>query len=320
MSFSSLYERYPAFFERLAELCPSFSADAPLKMRNSFRLQGTAAATVTPQDQSELCMILDASREMAAGLPLFVLGKGSNILIDDQGIEGLIIFTSELQRVDFSLPNEEGVIFVSCECGTPLFLLNNQCVIDGRAVEGLAFSYGIPGSIGGAIVMNAGAFDEEMAKVVEKVDYYDLSDGSIKTAYRQDLRFSYRHSLFSEHPEYIILSAVLKLKQGNRDAIIKRMSELFTTRNLKQPTSAHSAGSTFKRPPGFIAARLIDECGLKGYRIGGAAISEKHAGFIINEGNATTEDIKALIKYTQNAVYEKFGVRLECEIQMISTS
>lgn len=310
---------YTLFLDALRELCPSLKLNEPMAGHTTFRVGGVAAMTVTPESIQELYYILTLRKEIAPSLPMCVLGKGSNVLFDDEGYDGLVIFTSELQDASFSKPDDEDFVTVKVECGVSLTVLARQCVADNHSLAGLAFAFGIPGTVGGAVVMNAGAYGGQMSDVVESVEYYNSDLGEICVAPREELHFSYRHSLFTEHPDYVVLSATLRMKQDDREAIISEMSMNMTSRRLKQPLELPNAGSIFKRPEGHFAGKLIEDSGLKGYTIGGAQISEKHAGFIVNLGGATAKDIKALIQHIRHVVKFNYGIELECEIRMISS-
>ncbi len=310
---------YTLFLDALRDICPSLKLNEPMADHTTLRVGGVAAMTVTPESIQELYYILTLRKEIAPSLPMCVLGKGSNVFFDDEGYDGLVIFTSELQGASFSKSEDEDHVTIQVECGVPLTVLARQCVADGRSLAGLAFAFGIPGSIGGAVVMNAGAYGGEMSDVVTSVDYYDPEVGEICTASGAELKFAYRHSLFIEHPEYVVLSATLCMMQDDREKIIEEMSMNMTSRRLKQPLELPNAGSVFKRPEGTFAGKLIEESGLKGYTIGGAQISEKHAGFIVNIGGATAADIKALIQHVCHVVKFNYGIELECEIRRISS-
>lgn len=310
---------YTLFLDALRDICPSLKLNEPMAGHTTLRVGGVAAMTVTPESIQELFYILTLRKEIAPSLPMCVLGKGSNVLFDDEGYDGLVIFTSELQEASFSKPDDEDYVTVKVECGVPLTVLARQCVADGRSLSGLAFAFGIPGSVGGAVVMNAGAYGGEMSDVVASVEYFDPDIGEICTANGDGLKYAYRHSLFTEHPEYVVLSATLRMKQDDREKIISDMSMNMTARRLKQPLELPNAGSVFKRPEGTFAGKLIEDSGLKGYTIGGAQVSEKHAGFIVNLGGATASDIKALIQHIRHVVKFNYGIELECEIRMISS-
>ncbi len=310
---------YRALFGDLERLCPSLTFAEPMSVHTTFRAGGRAAATVTPEDQRELVQILSLIRQKAPTMPIAIIGKGSNVLFDDDGFCGLVIFTAKLQNVDFSSPDEDGSVMVYAECGASLTVLSRQCATEGRTLTGLEFAFGIPGTVGGAVVMNAGAYDGEMSDITVAAEYFDPYDGEIKVAEQEALHFSYRHSLFSEHPEYIVLSATLRMKPGDGNEIVNRMAANMTSRRLKQPLELPNAGSIFKRPAdGHFAGKLIEDSGLKGFRIGGAQVSEKHAGFIVNTDNATASDIMALIEHIKHVVKVNFGIALERESKYIS--
>ena len=310
---------YTLLLDALRELCPSLKLNEPMASHTTFRVGGVAAMTVTPSTTEELVYILTLHKEIAPSLPICVLGKGSNVIFDDDGYDGLVIFTSELQNVDISKVDDSGYATVVAECGASITVLAKQCVADNRSLNGLAFAFGIPGTVGGAVVMNAGAYGGEMSDVIFSVDFYDPALEEVRTLRKDQLDYAYRHSLFSDHPEYVVIRATLRLKQDDREIIISEMSKNMTSRRMKQPLELPNAGSIFKRPEGHFAGKLIEDCNLKGYTIGGAQVSEKHAGFIVNIGGAKATDIKALIEVIKRTVYEKYNIMLECEIKMISS-
>jgi UDP-N-acetylmuramate dehydrogenase len=211
------------------------------------------------------------------------------------------------------ITNKNGYIYA--EAGVHLGVLSGYAA--SHSLSGLEFAYGIPGSLGGAVFMNAGAYGGEMKDVVAYSDYYDTKTDSFGRFSGGEQRFSYRKSVYSENKDLVILGAAIKLSEGNESEIRDLMNENMQKRRDKQPLEYPSAGSAFKRPKNDFAARMIDECGLKGYSVGGAAVSEKHAGFVINKGGATSADIKDLMKEVADRVFEKFGVRLESEIRYI---
>lgn len=185
-----------------------------------------------------------------------------------------------------------------------------------NSLKGLEFCCGIPGNIGGAVKMNAGAYGGEVSQVLESCKYLD-ENGNVKTIKNEDMKFSYRHSIFIENPKWVILEATFKLSHGDKNEIEKIMSDNMLARKTKQPLEYHSAGSVFRRPPGYFVGKLVQDSGLRGKNIGGAYVSEKHTGFIINKGEATCKDILDLIKYVQDTVYEKFNVYLQTEIEFV---
>lgn len=310
---------YMDFLDALGSISPSLSFDVPLSKHTTFRVGGPASIAVTPESPEELVNVLALVKRMTPSLPICVLGNGSNVLFSDEGYQGLVIFTSKMQNVDFYAPDEDGYVTVTAECGASLTVLSRQCATEGRTLEGLAFAFGIPGTVGGAVVMNAGAYGGEMSDVVYSVDYYDPASGEVRIAFKDDLNFSYRHSLFTEHPEYIVLSATLRMKEGDGETIVNQMATNMTARRLKQPLSLPNAGSVFKRPANHYAGKLIEDSGLKGFRIGGAQVSEKHAGFIVNVDEAKAEDILSLMAHIEHVVKVNFGIELEREIKVIST-
>lgn len=310
---------YTLLIDALKDISPSLTFNEPMHQHNTFRIGGVAAITVTPSTLEELSTILTLHKEIAPALPFCVIGKGSNAIFPDEGYDGLVILTTELQNVSYAKPELDGYVTVSADCGVSLTLLARQCVADNRSLSGLAFAFGIPGTVGGAVVMNAGAYGGEMSDVVYAVDYFDPQSCEVKRVFRHQLNFSYRHSLFSDHPEYVVMTAYLRLKPDDREAIISEMSRNMTSRRLKQPLELPNAGSIFKRPEGTFAGKLIEESGLKGYTVGGAQVSEKHAGFIVNTGGATYKDVCTLISHIRDIVYQDHGIALECEIKLISS-
>ena len=277
-----------------------------LKDYTTFRIGGEAAA-LFELDSVQKCqrLIPFAAKN---NIPYFVLGRGSNILADDRKTD-LAIF-----RINGSVPEMIGEDTIRCFAGVPLvklcsFALDNE-------LGGLEFAYGIPGSVGGAVYMNAGAYGGEMKDVLASVTALD-KDGNIREYSADELEMSYRHSRFTDSGE-VILSAEFKLQKADKDGIKARMSELMEKRRSKQPLEFPSAGSTFKRPEGAYAAQLVEECGLKGFTVGNAQVSEKHSGFVINRGGASFDDVMAVIAAVKKTVAEKTGYKLECEPIIIS--
>ena len=238
----------------------------------------------------------------------FLLGKGSNLLIPDSGLDGVTICTERMQKHALLSPDE-----IICEAGLSLSRL---CIFaQEHGLSGLEFAYGIPGSVGGAVFMNAGAYGGEMRDVLSTVTSVDM-DGRLHVHTVDDLKLGYRTSVFQQNGE-TVLSAVIRLTPGDPDAIRAKMDEILGKRKDKQPLNFPSAGSTFKRPEGYFAGALIEQCGLKGYAIGGAQVSEKHAGFIVNRGGASASDVLRLIDYIRQTVLRETGVSLEPEIRCI---
>ena len=276
-----------------------------LKNHTSFKIGGPADEFAEVSSEEEIAELIEYAKEK--GIPYTIMGNGSNLLVGDKGIRGLVIKLSK----GFDTTEVVGDKIIA-KAGILLSKLSNVALENG--LSGLEFASGIPGTLGGAIYMNAGAYGGEMKDVIEKVTY--LSDGEIRTAGKGDLDFGYRHSRFSG-TEDIVLSAEIQLAKGDTTEIRAKMDDYKERRCSKQPLSMPSAGSTFKRPEGYFAGKLIEDAGLKGKSIGGAQVSEKHSGFVVNTGDATAQDVLDLIKYIQDTVYEKFGVKLETEVKTL---
>ena len=277
----------------------------PLSRHTTFRVGGPADLFLTPDSTqiSDVMQILKAYQ-----VPVTVIGNGSNLLVGDKGIRGAVIeFGKQIAQIHV----EESKIMA--EAGAALAAVAQQAYKAG--LTDMEFAAGIPGSVGGALVMNAGAYGGEMKDIVESVKVLS-KDGKIMELSNEQMDFSYRHSCVTEQ-EYLVLSAVLKLQQEEPEKILARMEQLREQRVSKQPLEYPSAGSTFKRPEGYFAGKLIMDAGLADYTIGGAAVSKKHCGFVINKGGATAADILALIKRVQQVVKEQSGVELEPEVKLI---
>ena len=277
----------------------------PMSKHTSFKIGGPAEIFVKINNVEELKLIIKISKQTE--VPITVVGNGSNLLVSDDGIRGIVL-KIEFDKIEIE---ESGKLKVGS--GVKLAFLAQKCLKE--KLEGFEFASGIPGTIGGAIRMNAGAHGSEMKDIVKKITCM-TRDGKIQVISNEEAKFEYRNSIFSQN-DYIILEAEIQLRKGNPEEIRSKMDEYATYRKEKQPIEYPSAGSTFKRGNDFITAKLIDECGLKGYQIGGAQVSEKHAGFIINKENATAEDVKQLMKYVEEQVYNKFGKKIEPEIEII---
>lgn len=322
------------FVEQLEALQQAFRGSGieckqnePMSSHTSFRIGGMAALAVWPASRAQLIQVLSFWRELGGNCPLCILGKGSNVLFQDTGYNGLIIITTRAKRVVFeedecpdreAFRNEHVYCQVYAECGASLTNLAYICSSPERALSGLEFAYGIPGTVGGATVMNAGAYGSDMERVLVSSEYYDLSNGHIVRLNDTDMELDYRHSIYLDHPEWVVLSSVLTLSYGNAYDIRGRMEYNMTSRTEKQPLEYPSAGSVFKRPVDNYAGRMVEMVGLKGFAIGGAQVSEKHAGFIVNRGGATASDVIALVRRVREAVEEVYHYRLECEIRLIS--
>lgn len=278
----------------------------PMALHTTFRIGGPADYFVLPSDEKELAGILKICSEEK--VPYFILGNGSNLLVGDHGYRGVVI---QLYK-NFDGISVEGTA-VRARAGAMLIRVAKEA---GKAgLTGMEFASGIPGTIGGAMVMNAGAYGGEMKDVVTSVTVLTPL-GEIKTLTGEEMNFRYRGSVV-EDESYVVLEAVMELKKGDASKIRERMEELSARRKMKQPLEYPSAGSTFKRPEGYFAGKLIMDSGLRGYQVGGAQISEKHCGFVINKGGATAADVLQLIHDVSAKVQEKFGVPLEPEVKKI---
>ncbi len=286
----------------------SYKTDEPMKLHTTFKTGGPAKLFIVPKNEKELTEAVGLCKEHSVGI--FVLGNGSNLLVSDDGInDKAVIYIG--QAFDFINDIDE----CTFEAGAGASLASVCKYALSKSLTGLEFAYGIPGSVGGAAYMNAGAYGGEIKDVAIRCNHISL-DGE-KGFFEADLLdFSYRHSVYSEGG-YIITSVVFSLTKGNKDEIESTMKDIFGRRKDKQPLEYPSAGSVFKRPEGYFAGALIEQSGLKGKRIGGAMVSEKHAGFIINYDKATTNDVVELIKHCQKTVKEKFSVELETEIRFV---
>ena len=280
-----------------------YSQNVSLKEISSFKIGGIAKLICYPKTALEVSKIIKFCNK--SNIDFYSFGKCSNVLFSDDGIEKLIIKTDNLNSIK---KIDDGFEFGS---GVMLARASKTAVDNGFC--GMEFSYGIPGSVGGAVYMNAGAYGGEMKNIVASVEYVD-DKGNILKIDAARLDFSYRHSFFSDK-NYVITSTTVKLNKGDVDKSLELINEYQTARKTKQPLEYPSAGSVFKRPEGFFAGKLIQDSDLKGYTIGGAQVSVKHSGFIINVGDATAKDVLSLIDYIKNTVYNNFGVTLECELK-----
>ena len=280
-----------------------------MKKHTSFKIGGPAECLIKIENKVQLKNIFEIVKDF--NIPLTIIGNGSNILVSDKGIKGIVL-KIEIKKLEIQENNEK--VNVTVGSGEKLGIIAQKFL--NQEIEGFEFASGIPGTIGGAIRMNAGAHGKEMKDIVKTVTYMDR-DGNIKKIENAEAEFKYRNSIFS-HKDYVIIETELELQKGNKEEISEKMQEYANFRKEKQPLEYPSAGSTFKRGEDFITAKLIDECGLKGYQIGGAQISEKHAGFIINKDNATAEDVMKLIEYTKEQIYNKFGKKIETEVEILN--
>ncbi|MBP6923101.1 MAG: UDP-N-acetylmuramate dehydrogenase [Veillonella sp.] len=277
-----------------------------LAEHTTFKIGGPADIFVEPVNMHELSFVLKSIHD--SGIPVTVIGCGSNILVKDGGIRGAVVSLRHMTQIKDC---NDGVLCV----GSGFTLKEVSEFAWEQGLTGLEFAIGIPGTLGGAVFMNAGAYDGEMSYVVTEVQAVDFQ-GNIKHYDADQLDFSYRHSIFHDNHE-VIGEVLMSLKAGDKTAIKERMDDLTERRESKQPLEFASAGSTFKRPPGYFAGTLIEQTGLKGLSVGDAQISEKHAGFVINTGNASANDVLNLIAEVQRRVYDEHGVHLEPEVRMI---
>ncbi|MBR5229302.1 MAG: UDP-N-acetylmuramate dehydrogenase [Firmicutes bacterium] len=287
----------------------SLTENADMSKYTSFKAGGSATALVEVRSTEELKYVLqfvDAEK-----IPHMVIGNGSNMLFKDSGYDGLVIKLSQ-QGFDYAKFGDDNTVCV----GTALSNGVLAKMLQREGLAGFEFASGIPGSLGGAVFMNAGAYGGEMKDIVKTVKAISPDGREEKVFSAEEMEFSYRHSILEENG-YIAVEVTLKLEKGDKDAIAAQMKELLEKRNSKQPVSYPSAGSTFKRPEGYFAGKLIEDAGLKGLTVGGAQVSTLHSGFVINKGGATATDILQLIALVQNTVYDKFGVMLEPEVRII---
>lgn len=279
--------------------------DEPMAAHTTFRIGGPADLFLEPRSD-QVAPLLAALRE--AGAPLLVIGNGSDLLVGDRGIRGAVIQIGE-NMAEITVREEE----IKAQAGALLSRIAGQARMAG--LSGMEALAGIPGSLGGAVMMNAGAYGGAMADVVASVEVL-TEDGQVRNFSSEEMHFSYRHSRISEEGG-IVLSAVLRLSPGDREEIGALMEELTRRRREKQPLNMPSAGSSFKRPQGYFAGKLIQDAGLRGYRVGQAQVSEKHCGFIVNRGGATAAEVRQLMEEVRAKVKEQFGVDLEPEVRFV---
>lgn len=277
-----------------------------MKNHTSFKIGGSADFLVTPRTVDQIQnLIITLKKE---NIPVFIMGNGSNLLVSDKGIRGVVIKLSK-NFSSFSISGDE----VTAQSGILLSTLSKSIV--NESLSGFEFASGIPGTIGGAVTMNAGAYDSEMKNIVEEVVAMDM-DGNIRTFTNQEMNFRYRKSRVTDET-LVVLEAKLKLEKGNIEDIKAKIDDFTLRRTTKQPLTAYSAGSTFKRPEGYFAGKLIEDAGLKGIIMRNAAVSSLHSGFVINTGDATCENILELIEFIKLTVFSKFGVMLEEEVRVV---
>lgn len=291
---------------QLNDLFPNVKFDEPMKNHISFKVGGKADIFFEPSSIRELIEFIKYVKEN--NIPHIIMGNGTNMLVSDDGVRGAVVKLgpklSSIEVIDDS---------IIAQCGA--ILLEVSKIAAANSLTGLEFASGIPGSIGGAITMNAGAYGKEMKDVLEEVEVLD-SNLEYKVLQNKEMEFGYRKSAVEKN-NYIVLGAKLKLMKGNKADIKALMEEYDERRRSKQPLELPSAGSVFKRPEGHFAGKLIEDCGLRGYQIGGAQVSNKHCGFIVNTGNATARDIISLIRHVQATVKMKFGIDMQTEVKIV---
>ena len=301
---------YTQLDKQIADYLPDLrvACDEPMSRHTSFRIGGPARRMAFPERGEQLVLLMGFAEDCGAR-PL-VIGNGTNLLAPDRGLDRLVVNTSAMSRVELG-PEP---YTIQAEAGVSLARLADFACKQG--LTGLEFAHGIPGTLGGAVCMNAGAYDGEMKQVVRSVTLLFPEEG-VRTLSCEEMDFGYRHSLLSDRPDGVVLSAVLRLAEGNEEETREKMRSLMVRRKASQPLEYPSAGSTCRRPTGYFAGTLIDQCGLKGLTVGGAQVSEKHAGFVINLGGATCADVTELIRKVQDRVWTEKGVRLEPEVKII---
>lgn len=297
-------ERINLLFNSAIEMGCKANKDEKLCNHISFKVGGPCPLLIEPKDEKQLTELLKLIK--GTNTPYTILGNGTNVLILDEGIDKVIVKIGD-EMTSLALEGED---VISCSAGTKVVTLCKFALEN--ALSGLEFAYGIPGTCGGAVFMNAGAYGGEVKDVITEITYL-TPDLELKTMPVEEAKLSYRHSVFKENG-CVVVSAKFKLRKAPKEEIKKAMNDFLSRRKDKQPLEYPSAGSTFKRPEGYFAGALIEQCGFKGKTLGGAQISDKHAGFLINKNNATAKDILDLIKLTQETVKKETGVTLEPEV------
>ena len=299
-----------AFDRKIRDYLPEMKVldDEPMSAHTSFRIGGIVRRMAFPEDAEQMILLVSFAREL--GISPLVIGNGTNLLIGDGGTDGLVISTREMNRV--TPGNRKGEIVAQAGASltrTALFACEN-------GLTGLEFAHGIPGSVGGGISMNAGAYGGELKDVLTGAAVL-FPDEGVKYLNAEELHLAYRHTVITEHPDAVVLYGTFCLQEGDAAEIKARMDELMERRRTAQPLEYPSAGSFFKRPEGHFAAALIEQAGCKGMAVGDARVSEKHAGFLINTGHATCADVLALMEKVQKRVYDAYGIVLEPEVRII---
>ena len=296
------------FQEKISSALPQniLKFNEPMAKHTSFRIGGPVEVMAFPENAAQLSELLKVSKQL--DIVPAILGAGTNVLAPDEGMKGLVICLKDCLDGMELLGGDRIRVMAGVTMTRAAVYAANQ------GLSGMEFAHGIPGTVGGGVYMNAGAYGGEIGQICESVSVMDM-DGEIRELSRGEMGFSYRHSLLEEQPG-IVLSAVFALEQGDPLQIKEKMKELMGKRSASQPLDLPSAGSAFKRPVGGFAAALIDQAGLKGFQIGGAAVSEKHAGFVVNKGGATARDVQNLLKEVSERVLAAFGIHLEPEVRI----
>jgi len=284
-----------------------YETNCLLSSHSSFHIGGHATLACFPKTREQMLAVLNKVTQL--GVPFFLAGNGSNVVYSDRGFDGLVIFTGDWKELSISGNR------ILASAGTSLYRVS--VAAREAALTGAEFLYGIPGTLGGAIFMNAGAYGGSMADICLRSEYYDCVSGESGWLEGAAQEFAHRSSIYEKDPRYTVLGAELCLTPGERGTIAQVMDALMERRKASQPLEYPSAGSVFKRPEGHFAGKLIEDCGLKGTRVGGAEVSQKHAGFIVNRGGATAKDVRDLVELVRARVLRETGVCLECEIRFI---
>ena len=290
----------------IEKLGASVEEACDLSCHSSFHIGGISPA-VFPKSREQMLAVLQLLAE--SKIRFAVMGYASNVVFADEGFDGILVFTGRMRNAIW----QENILRVDAGAS----LRSVALAARDRSLTGAEFAYGVPGTVGGAVFMNAGAFGQEMAEICIKSEYFDTKTLTVHSFVGEEQGFGTRKSIYEEHPEYVILGANLRFGTGSREEIDARIADQTERRRRTQPLEYPSAGSVFKRPAGNFAGRLIDVCGLKGVCVGDACVSEKHAGFIINKGRATSADVRALVDLIRERVLAQTGVLLECEIRFV---
>lgn len=298
-------------FKKIEELIPkeNIKYNEPMSRHTTFKTGGNADCFIIAKDINQIENIINFARKN--NLQLHIIGNGSNTLVLDKGVRGIVL---KIDLTEIKIESSKTNVIISVGAGVKIMALAQQ--LKQKSISGFEEFSGIPGTMGGANRMNAGAYGKELKDIIIETKCLNIKTGKIEFLEKQKQNLVYRGSIFKNN-NYIILETKIGLQYGNKDEIEKKMNDFLKERKEKQPIEFPSAGSTFKRGENYITAKLIDDCGLKGYRIGGAEVSTKHAGFVINKENATSKDILDLIKYVEEKVYEKYNIKIEEEIEII---